>query len=178
MRHAPIVALTANATKSDIDKCLSSGMNDYLPKPFTPDDLYRKIFRDLKIKKQKNGSPNKSPTERKADFDLAYLRNISDNNQDFLQEMIQTFVQSIPPVLKEMEQALTDRNWKKLSLLAHQIKPSFTLLGIEVLRKTVFLIEEHADQKTGLAELVSTTQSFIQDCKKVVADLKKEIIST
>jgi CheY-like chemotaxis protein len=177
MRHAPIVALTANATKSDIDKCLSSGMNDYLPKPFTPDDLYRKIFRDLKIKKQKNGSSGKTTTNRKTNFDLAYLRNISDNNQDFLQEMIQTFVESIPPVLKEMQEALADQSWKKLSRLAHQIKPSFTLLGMEVLRKTVFFIEENADQKTNLVELVSMTQLFIEDCKKVIADLKKEIIS-
>jgi PAS domain S-box-containing protein len=177
MRHAPIVALTANATKTDIDKCLSSGMNDYLPKPFTPDDLYRKIFRDLKIRKQKNGSPKKTSANKKADFDLAYLRTISDNNVAFLQEMIQTFVQSIPPVLKDMQQALTDKNLKKLSRLAHQIKPSFSLMGMEALRKIVFFIEENADQKTNLPELISTTQSFIQDCKKVIADLKKEIIT-
>lgn len=177
MRHAPIVALTANATKTDIDKCLSSGMNDYLPKPFTPDDLYRKIFRDLKIRKQKNGSPKKNSANKKADFDLAYLRTISDNNVDFLQEMIQTFVQSIPPILKDMQQALTDKNWKKLSRLAHQIKPSFSLMGMEALRKTVFFIEENADQKTNLPQLFSTTKSFIQDCKKVIADLKKEIIT-
>src|SRR5690606_32774063 len=128
MRNAPIVALTANATKSDIERCLASGMNDYLPKPFTPDDLYRKITRELKIMLQKDADTgNIAPPARKSEFDLAYLRSISDNNQEFLQEMIQTFIQTIPPVLKDMKQSLDRKDWKKLSRLAHQIKPSFSL---------------------------------------------------
>src|SRR5688572_4934073 len=45
----PVVALTANATKNDIEKCLLAGMNDYVAKPFTPDDLYQKLFKKLKI---------------------------------------------------------------------------------------------------------------------------------
>jgi PAS domain S-box-containing protein len=179
MRNAPIVALTANATKTDIEKCLSSGMNDYLPKPFTPDDLYRKIFRELKIKRQKkNPAPQEIKSERKSTFDLAYLRSVSDNNEEFLQEMIQTFVQSIPPVLKEMKTSLSEKNWKKLSRLAHQIKPSFTLMGMDALRKTVLYIEENAQQKSKLRELPITTKAFIQDCTGVIADLKKEIISS
>ncbi|MGC1241645.1 MAG: ATP-binding protein [Chryseosolibacter sp.] len=176
MRHAPIVALTANATKVDIEKCLASGMNDYLPKPFTPDDLYRKIFRDLKIKRKKNGVTKSVAAERKAGFDLAYLRTVSDNNQEFLQEMIQTFVQSIPPVLEQMELALSEMNWEKLSRLAHQIKPSFSLMGMDALRKTVFSIEENAEQKKNLSDLKRITEEFIRDCKNVINDLKKEII--
>lgn len=177
MRHAPIVALTANATKTDIEKCLSSGMNDYLPKPFTPDDLYRKIFRELKIKTQKNGEPKKVAEEKKSAFDLEYLRSVSDNNHEFLQEMIQTFVQTIPPVLHEMKEALIGNNWKKLSRLAHQIKPSFSLLGMEGLRKTVSFIEENAEKKTNLSELSRTTDAFIHDCNAVIDDLKKEIVA-
>lgn len=39
----PIVALTANTLDNDKDKCLLAGMNDYLPKPFSPDELYAVI---------------------------------------------------------------------------------------------------------------------------------------
>src|SRR3546814_16490382 len=98
MRDAPSVALTANATKTDIDKCLSSGMNDYLPKPFTPDDLYQKICGDLNIKTQDLGILDNITSTGQTAFDLAYLRTVSDNNSEFLRDMIDTFMQSIPPV--------------------------------------------------------------------------------
>lgn len=35
----PIIALTANTLDNDKEKCIEAGMNDYLPKPFTPNEL-------------------------------------------------------------------------------------------------------------------------------------------
>jgi PAS domain S-box-containing protein len=175
-RHVLIIALTANATKTDIQKCLSSGMNDYLPKPFTPDDLYRKIFRNPAIKKLNENPADTAQPSHQATFDLTYLRRISDNNQDFLQEMVQTFIQSIPPVLNEMNQALSEKNWQRLSRLAHQIKPSFSLMGMEALRKTILYIETNAEKSNASENFALTTQRFIEDCKKTIIDLKKELI--
>ncbi len=42
-KKVPIIALTANTLDNDKEKCILTGMNDYLPKPFTPDDLYEMI---------------------------------------------------------------------------------------------------------------------------------------
>ncbi len=40
----PIIALTANASKQEAQKCIKIGFNEYMSKPFKPHDLYAKIM--------------------------------------------------------------------------------------------------------------------------------------
>ena len=53
----PILAMTANAFKADMDLCMAAGMNDFVSKPTTPDLLYAKV---LKWLSPANQSPNRS----------------------------------------------------------------------------------------------------------------------
>jgi PAS domain S-box-containing protein len=41
--NLPVIALTANSLNTERESCLQHGMNDYVTKPFQPDQLYRKI---------------------------------------------------------------------------------------------------------------------------------------
>lgn len=169
-KEIPILALTANATKTDVQKCLASGMNDYLPKPFTPEDLLRKIVVDLKIQPQ---DIEHFPKPKKSSFDLSYLRSISNDNQEFIREMMQTFIQTMPAILDQLTKALETEDWEKLSKLAHQIKPSFTLMGIHSLRNDILFIEENGKAKTKLVDLSRTTNGFIQTCKHLIEELNQ-----
>jgi len=178
MRDVPVIALTANATKADVEKCMTAGMNDYLPKPFTPDDLYRKLFIDQKISpkhkiKTKVAAQSKPVSQL---YNLDYLRSVSGNNEEFIREMVLTFTQTIPPLLMEMRQALTDSDWPKLARQAHQIKPSFTLMGLTELRSNILFIEENSKASTKLDEIPHAVLNFIQQCEVVIPELSREVV--
>jgi PAS domain S-box-containing protein len=51
--QVPIIALTATASKLESDKCFEIGMNDYMSKPFKPQDLYLKIMNTMAVSLEK-----------------------------------------------------------------------------------------------------------------------------
>jgi CheY-like chemotaxis protein len=45
--HVPIIAVTAHVTKGYREKCLEAGMNGYIAKPFTQNQLCQKIEQNM-----------------------------------------------------------------------------------------------------------------------------------
>jgi HPt (histidine-containing phosphotransfer) domain-containing protein len=153
-------------------------MNDYLPKPFTPEDLYHKLFDDLKIRPANiQARSPKSAGKKDIAYNLDYLRAVSGNNEEFIREMVTTFIQTVPGILEDMSHSMDGKDWMKLSRLAHQIKPSFTLMGLDSLRSDIVFIEENSKLETNLPEVMRITGEFLGKCSQIIPRLSKEALS-
>ncbi len=166
-REIPIIALTANATRKDIEKCLASGMNDCIPKPFTPEELLRVL---LKYSKHKTLSKSKVPAIPKSTVDLNYLKRISNNNPKFIQEMVSTFVKTMPASIKEITQLTKTKSWNELARVIHKIRPSLTMMGLHLAKKLSLQLEN--ESKKNPEDLSLMVAKFLHLIEQAIRELK------
>ncbi len=190
----PIIALTANATRKDTEKCLAAGMNDCIAKPFTPEDLFRMLFKYSTIIRahQRQSVPerlvDKIESNPIADvvtkpvpvdngntesIDLSYLRKVSGNNEPFMREMIDTFIDSIPKSIDEIQQNASSKDWEALARSVHKIKPSLAMMGLNQTRDLGVSIESSAKAREGVKKIPEATQRFILRLHSAVEQLKQ-----
>ena len=50
-KHIPIIAMTANAMSGDREQCIAAGMDDYITKPFVPEEISAMITKFSNLQK-------------------------------------------------------------------------------------------------------------------------------
>ncbi len=164
-REIPIIALTANAIKGDNEKCIELGMNDYLPKPFQPEDLYKVL---TKFVAETTETPN---AHVEIVTDLTYLKNVCNGDKVFMKEMVETFIKNTPVAINEMQKWLNEAEWGEVGKVAHKIKPSITFMGIDRLKPLIKSIEEFGKENYNTDRIPGLIETFSTECQKAIDEL-------
>lgn len=163
----PIIAFTANAIKGDQKEYLDIGMNDYITKPFVPDELHRLISKYYNNTELLVSGDNLTHPL----FDLSYLNSMSDGNKEFIDEIITTFIDQTPQLLTEMIEASASENWVVIGDLAHKLKPNLTMLGINQLNALTQSIELDGRALQNIDSLPERVKSLTDNCKIAIQEL-------
>ncbi|MDM8535220.1 response regulator [Desulfobacterales bacterium HSG17] len=152
----PVIALTANATKEDRAKCIAAGMDDYMAKPFKPDELAAMLSKWLPEQKFKDfKTPSlltkNHPKEKILDWP-GFLDRVMDD-ESLAKEIFTEFLNETPQRIEKISRALETRDFMTANREAHTLKGSSANVGAVVLQDTAYKIEESAKtedyQKTG-----------------------------
>ncbi|PKL23072.1 MAG: hypothetical protein CVV47_16310 [Spirochaetae bacterium HGW-Spirochaetae-3] len=134
--RTPIVAMTAHTRSEDRDRCLASGMNDYLSKPVSSEALKRVIARLCGRKDSTPigliGTAAATPGESASDeapFDFDELRARFSGSEDVVQEILELFLNQSPALYDEGRAALADGDLETFAARIHRIKGGAGALG-------------------------------------------------
>ncbi|NML56876.1 response regulator [Chryseobacterium cheonjiense] len=166
----PIIALTANAFKSEIDKCISIGMDDYITKPFAEESLIKII--DKHLKNQKSGS---EAVHAIASYDLTEIKKLGQGDEAFIRKIITLFITQTQEMIPLIELAFNEKNFAEIARLVHKIRPSVEAVGITSITSDLKELEISAkEQSMDIAMLFSLFEKIKNVLLTVIEQMKED----
>jgi CheY-like chemotaxis protein len=158
----PIIALTAYASEIDKNKCLQSGMNDVVTKPFNAEELYVKI-NNLLFSEEKIGEVKK--TERTSDNDLFdELEEKYKDNKEGLLEIYNLYMAELPVYIEELETLKKNKDIPGIKKQIHKMKSP---LGLVASNELLGLLDQLQQ-----AEILDKAKTRNQLIEKVIEQTK------
>lgn len=140
----PIIAATAFVSEEKIAKCIQAGMNAVIFKPFKEKELLKIVADDyssglVKIVLDEKEALNKSSAKQPINLDS--ISEFVNNDENFKREMVQIFYKSINQTTQDIEMALNEKQYERISDLAHKIIPSCRHFEAHELSNTLKFLE-------------------------------------
>ncbi|GEO09745.1 response regulator [Segetibacter aerophilus] len=173
----PIIAMTAFGLNGEDEKCYECGMNNFVAKPFTIENLSNVIQKVLSVPSEISSNPHILVSEN-ISVDLTMLYDISGEDEAYITIMVQTFLENMPVTLKKIEQCLADENWEGLYQAAHYAKSTLSVIKVSEMFDAVLAIETSAKNKINLDSLPALVQKITSSFLIAEAVLAKKFVLT
>jgi PAS domain S-box-containing protein len=172
-KRTPIIALTADAFKDDKDKCLSEGMDFYLAKPFSPEEIVSVIRRFISDKSKPAADDSSADHQIKQlqIFDRDGFSERIGGNTELYDEIVPIFLEKFPKEISVLHSFIEKQDFEKIRLQAHSIKGMCLNIGADVLADFAKKIENIARHRGSIEEIKSLSvfsePAFREFCKEI-----------
>jgi CheY-like chemotaxis protein len=153
--NIPIIAMTANAMKSDEESCLAAGMNGFVPKPVSTIALQNALKKwlpvvDTQIDAQIPAAADQLARPRAEEdepvvFDRAGVLARLEGDKELAMVVIEAFLEDAPRQIQELKNLAMRGDSAASGRLAHSIRGAAANVGGERLRKVATEMEKAAD---------------------------------
>jgi len=187
----PIVALTANAFKKDIELYIAKGMDGFIIKPYDENDFFRSIDKAInhsseaevfvagpELSEDTEDTDNTLHPERThpntsvVKYDLSLLYKIGKGNQEFVNSMIKLFISLVDENVHLLKQAREKGDHTVIRSIAHKMKPSIVQMGVESLREVVISLEKFEVKEDNVDIMEDMVDMLVETLVKLTDELR------
>ena len=169
-QNTPIIALTASAMLDQKNKAVSTGMNDFITKPFAPNNLLsviQKYVRNNSIKIEEIVENMNHPL-----IDQNRLHELYGDDKEYAADMIQTFLEEVVPDFSIIDELIVSNDKNSLVQHIHKLKPTLGMVGLTDLEAKIIEFEKKIKQEADLNALLPFWNDFHKDLESAVSVLK------
>ncbi|MCE2612135.1 ATP-binding protein [Flavobacteriaceae bacterium D16] len=177
INKVPVIALTADFTAEDKVECDQEGINDYILKPYTPEELLQKIIINKKADRRTRAvipEPNCSEVNQTAEspFDLNQVLNRECMGDiTMLEELIGLYHKNALEFIGKVKLHLKGENYEQIAFAAHKIKCGLKMLKTYQLCTLVEELHELAGKQENPGRINDLYDQFVM----VYTRLEKQI---
>lgn len=107
-------------------------------------------------------------------YNLAKVYELSDNDPEFVMQIISLFVSEVPDDMKQIETGIEEKDHKLAYSYAHKIKPTLDLLGMTTAYQEILEVEAWTKREGKRKEINETFESIKNQVEKAVKEIKKD----
>lgn len=94
-------------------------------------------------------------------YNLNYLAEVSEGDSKFMHELTKTFVNQTPAMVNELKSAVYNNNYERTKFLAHKLKSSCEILGMQFSAGICLKIELAALHNRNLTALIDDLEVLV-----------------
>lgn len=107
-------------------------------------------------------------------YNLSKVYALSDNDVEFVHQILKLFVTEIPEDLKQVKEGIKKKDHKHAYAYAHKIKPTLDLMGLNVAFEEILQVEAWAKSEGKKKEIIETYRSIKKHVKDAVKEINKD----
>lgn len=162
----PIIALTADFSIKDKEQCQDNGINDYILKPYSPDELLMKLTSnraDMKMTDKIDSKLINPSTElngnKATKIDLKIILEDCMGDVDLLEELVTLYKQNALEFIGNVKHHLKLEDYESIQFAAHKMKSGLAMMQTYSLHSIVLQIH-----KTCITDKDLKYLEFLYDC--------------
>jgi len=189
----PILAMTANASAADRDRCLAAGMNDHIAKPIDPQQLAERIARwapvgrmartgepapdaapdaatDASVEAAADGAPAAEPAQ--AVLDTALGLRLAGGRRPLYRSLLGRVVEGYADEPARLARCVADGQWAEAERGAHSLKGVAAQIGAQAMANRAGVLERALRRRAPADELAPLLRAVADAHPRLLAAIR------